>query len=94
MRGPLIRTVIILVTAAIVFWLTGCASPPQTITVEKPVMIQSPPVFLPVPPALFEGCLPPPPVGPTNGDLLFHDHLATVYADCLLTHLNAIKALH
>lgn len=74
--------------------LAGCASvPPQVLTVERPVLIPGPPEFLPVPPALFAGCLPPPPAGPTNGDLLLHDHLEGVYADCLHQRLDAIKAL-
>lgn len=93
MRSAL-KILVVIVTAAIFFWLAGCASqPPQTITIEKPVLIQSPPEFLPVPAGMFDGCIPPALGGATNGDLLLHDHAEMAYAACLLAHLNAIKVL-
>ncbi len=94
-RVALIRFAIIATTAFIVYLLTGCAStpPPQVLTVERAVTIPGPAVFLPVPPAMFDGCSAPGAMGPTNGDLLLHDHAESIYADCLLGRLNAIKAL-
>lgn len=89
-----LKVAIVVVTIALFFWLTGCAAPPtQTITVEKPVLIPGPATFVPIPAAMFEGCTAPGGTGVTNGDLLIHDHDEQVYADCLLTHLNAIKGL-
>jgi hypothetical protein len=84
----------VLLTAVVFFWLTGCAAqPPKAITIERPVIIQSPPEYIPIPPSLFVGCTPPEPAGPTNGDLLLHDHLETAYAICLEGRLSTIKAL-
>jgi hypothetical protein len=82
--------------ALICLLLAGCATapPPQTITIEKPVTVPGPTVYVPIPPALFDGCVPPTPAGPTNGDLLLHDHAAMVYATCLESKLAIIKGLH
>ena len=78
----------------LVLLLTGCAQlPPKTITIEKPILIQSLPEYIPVPPSLFVGCIPPAPAGSTNGDLLLHDHAEADYAACLNAHLAVIKAL-
>ena len=74
--------------------MAGCTTlPPRAITIEKPVVIQSPPEYIPVPSSLFVGCIPPAPTGPTNGDLLLHDHAEADYAACLSAQLAAIKAL-
>lgn len=89
MQNPRLTGLIILMAL-----LAGCASaPPQVVQVEKPVMIQSPPEYVPIPPQLFAGCLPPPPAGPLNGDLLVHDRQETQFAVCLQAELDAIKAL-
>ena len=80
--------------AVIFLLLAGCASaPPRVETVEKVVTVASPPVFQPIPPALFTGCTVPVPAGPTNGDLLIHDHAEADYAACLQNLLDGIKAL-
>lgn len=82
------------VTALMFFFLTGCAKPPvQTITVEKPVLVPGPIQYVPIPPEMFVGCLPPPAAGPTNGGMLLHDHAMTDYAACLQAHLTAIQGL-
>jgi hypothetical protein len=80
--------------ALIFLFLAGCASaPPQVLTVEKVVTVQTPPTFQPIPPELFAGCTAPIPAGPTNGDLLVHDHAEADFAACLQNLLDGIKAL-
>lgn len=73
----------------------GCTvgPPPKVITIEKPVEVPAAPAYVPVPASLFVGCTPPEPAGPTNGDLLLHDHLETNYAACLENRLDEIKSL-
>jgi len=96
MRSEIIlkAAILTLVVFLAAFCSTGCTDqPPKVLTVEKPVVIDSPPEYLPVPPSLFVGCTPPEPAGPTNGDLLLHDHLEVDYAACLEGRLEAIKAL-
>jgi len=73
--------------------LTGCASAPQMVEVQKPVLIPGPTEYIPIPPQMFAGCLRPAPRGPTNGDLLVHDLAQTQYALCLEAELAAIQAL-
>jgi len=93
-RDTAIKIVVVAITIMVFFWMTGCASqPPQTITIEKPVVINGPPEFLRPPSAMFSGCVPPGPLGPTNGDLLVHDHGTASYATCLRSALDAIQKL-
>ena len=81
-------------TLVLLIWLAACAPlPPKVITIEKPIVIESPPEYVPVPPSLFDGCIPPAPAGPTNGDLLLHDHAEADYAACLGAQIAAVKAL-
>lgn len=71
----------------------GCTAAPQTITIEKPVPIPGPFLYVSVPDYLFTGCAMPPKAGPLNGDLLLHDHAMVVYAACLEGELAQIKVL-
>ena len=73
--------------------LSGCASAPQMVEVQKPVLVQGPTEYIPVPPQLFAGCLRPAPRGPTNGELLMHDIAQSQYSLCLEAELAAIQAL-
>ena len=72
---------------------TGCASSPQLVEVQKPVLVQGPTEYVPIPLQLFAGCLRPAPAGPLNGDLLVHDLAQTQYALCLESELAAIQSL-
>ena len=77
-----------------VLLLSACAAPPpRVVEVDKAVVVASPPQYVPVPPSLFAGCTSPAPAGPTNGDLLLHNHAEMAYATCLEGELAAIKAL-
>lgn len=73
--------------------LAGCASAPQTLTVDRPVLIPGPTQYVPIPVSMLQGCVSPGLPGPTNGDLLVHDHAMTAFASCLQDQLTEIKAL-
>jgi hypothetical protein len=73
--------------------MAGCASAPQQVEVQKVVNVPGPTEYVPIPPALFAGCLRPPPAGPLNGDLLVHDLAETQYAICLEAQLAAIQSI-
>lgn len=89
MRWVIIGTIV----AFAILVLTSCASPPQTITIEKPVVVAGSPEYLPIPASFFTGCLQPNTPGPTNGDLLLHDYAEAQYAACLQRKLDAIRTL-
>lgn len=72
---------------------TGCASSPQLVEVQKPVLVQGPTEYIPIPPQFFAGCLRPPVAGPLNGDLLVHDLAESQYSLCLEAELAAIQGL-
>lgn len=73
--------------------LGGCASAPQQVEVQKVVTVPGPTQYIPLPPALFAGCLRPAPRGPLNGDLLLHDLAESQYALCLEAELASIQTL-
>ena len=78
----------------LVLLLTGCASAPQMVEVQKPVLVQGPTEYIPIPPQFFAGCLRPTNArGTTNGELLMHDIAQTEYSLCLEAELAAIQAL-
>lgn len=79
--------------AVICLLLAGCSSAPQLVDVEKPVTVAGPTEYIPIPPQFFAGCLRPPPLGKTNGELLVHDLAQTQYALCLEAELAAIQFL-
>ena len=82
-----------LITSLITSLLVGCASAPQQVEVQKVVTVPGPTQYVPIPPALFAGCLRPAPRGPLTGDLLVHDIAESQYALCLEAELAAIEAL-
>jgi hypothetical protein len=85
--------VIVLFAVILLGVLAGCASSPQMVEVQKPVLIQGPTQYLPIPLQLFAGCLRPPSAGPLNGDLLMHDLAQAQYSLCLEAELAAIQSL-